>query len=124
MLKLSILCFLVLFFSCGQEIISKEKELIRPAKYPEVNPSGSTARLEYSGRITTAREVQTAFEVPGRIVTFPVQDAWSKDDISMIHFLDTQNASLVADNLVIKTRSMIFLSTLLSVNVPPADFGS
>ncbi len=72
--RLFLLLILILTIGCGQEEVSEEKVLIRPVKYLQINQSGQIGQLEFPGKITAAQEVLMAFEVPGKIESFPVKE--------------------------------------------------
>jgi RND family efflux transporter MFP subunit len=73
-LKLVIFLSILIIFGCGQEPVVEEKEAIRPVKYIEINPSGLKNNIEFSGKIAASQEVTMAFEVQGRITSFPVKE--------------------------------------------------
>jgi RND family efflux transporter MFP subunit len=70
-------CFavvLVLGLSCGEEPAEPEP-VARPVKIIEFGGSGSGSNLEYPGEVSPATNAEVAFEVPGKLIEFPVRES-------------------------------------------------
>lgn len=70
----ALILFLGLVSSCGQEAAVEEKEFIRPVKFLTVGYNKAGISAKYPGKIKAAQEVDMAFEIPGRIIEFPVNE--------------------------------------------------
>ena len=92
-----ILC-LGLVFGCGQEAAVEEKEFIRPVKFLVVGDSGNSAPMEYSGKIKAAQEVDMAFEIPGRIIDFPVTEGQRVKKGTLLARLDPRDFQTILDS--------------------------
>jgi RND family efflux transporter MFP subunit len=57
--------------ACGQETVERP-EVVRPVKTQVFGAAGLGSGLEYSGVVQATREADLSFEVPGRVVEFPV----------------------------------------------------
>ncbi|WP_370980043.1 efflux RND transporter periplasmic adaptor subunit [Agaribacterium sp. ZY112] len=63
--------FVLIVSACGKKEPEPIKDIIKPVKFYTVD-SADTVRFEYPGQVSAAQESTMAFEVPGRIVNFPV----------------------------------------------------
>jgi RND family efflux transporter MFP subunit len=69
-----LLVFVIIASGCTQEEQTQQPEVIRPVKFFEVGGAGKGLTFEYSGEIKAAQEVDMSFEVPGKIIEFPVTE--------------------------------------------------
>jgi len=92
-----ILC-LSLVFGCGQETVVEEKELIRPVKFLKVGDTESGMPIEFAGRIKAVQEVDMAFEVPGRIISFPTTEGQRVTKGTLIASLDPRDFQTILDS--------------------------
>jgi RND family efflux transporter MFP subunit len=61
----------LLAIGCGDEVV-EQAPVVRPVKMFVFGGAGLGAGVEYSGVVKAARNVEMSFEVPGRILEFPV----------------------------------------------------
>ena len=61
----------LLAIGCGDEVV-EQAPVVRPVKMLVFGGAGLGAGVEYSGVVQAARSVEMSFEVPGRILEFPV----------------------------------------------------
>lgn len=83
-------CSSLVSLSCGEEPIPPEP-VVRPVKILELDAAASGRRLEYPGTISAAQESNMAFEVPGRIVEFPVVEGQRVDQGAILARLDPRD---------------------------------
>jgi len=72
-LLMGLVALLVLAGGCGNNAEQAE-EVVRPVKLMTIGTDGAGGQREYPGRVAAAEEVLMGFEVPGRIVEFPVME--------------------------------------------------
>lgn len=89
------LCFVL---GCGQETAVKEKEMIRPVKFLRVGDSGTGIPMEYSGKIKAVQEVDMAFEIPGRIIQFPMAEGQRVMKGTLLASLDPRDFQTILDS--------------------------
>jgi RND family efflux transporter MFP subunit len=63
-----------LSIGCGQEPVPPAP-VARPVKLLEVGTAGTDFRNEYPGQIRPATDAQVGFEVPGKLIEFPVKES-------------------------------------------------
>jgi RND family efflux transporter MFP subunit len=59
---------------CGRQDEVETPPVVRPIKMTEIGEPASSQRREYPGRIAASLEAEVSFEIPGRIVNFPVKE--------------------------------------------------
>jgi RND family efflux transporter MFP subunit len=90
-------CQLVLYIAlgiaalaCGEEPVEQES-VARPVKVLELGTGASAARLEYPGEISAAQHSEMAFEVPGKIIEFPVMEGQQVEKGTLLARLDPRD---------------------------------
>jgi len=96
---------------CGKEEVVEKKELVRPVKFFEVNISDRDLQLKYSGTVSAAQQVDMAFEVPGRIIEFPVREGERVEKGTLLVTLDPRDFQIILD------------SRTADLNAARADYG-
>lgn len=76
--------------ACGEEPAS-EAPVARPVKMLELGAGSSTARLEYPGEISAVQHSEMAFEVPGKIIEFPVREGQQVEKGELLARLDPRD---------------------------------
>ncbi len=78
----SAVCFclcLAFFTGCSNDAPVSTEAVPRPVKFFTINSGEANDTLDYAGVISPIQEVDLAFEVPGRIIEFPVvEGVWVK----------------------------------------------
>lgn len=82
---------------CGKQEEPEQKELIRPVKFFEVGHSGKGTAIEFSGKIKASQEVDMSFEVPGRIIEFPVTEGQRVSKGALLARLDPRDYQIRLD---------------------------
>jgi len=77
-------------FACGEEPV-EEAPVARPVKILELGAGSSAARLEYPGEISAAQHSEMAFEVPGKIIEFPVREGQQVEKGTLLARLDPRD---------------------------------
>ena len=95
-----IFLFLTMLSGCGKGEKPEEKEMVRPVKFLEINKSAGDGFLEYSGKITAVQEVFMAFEVPGKINSFPVREGQRVDKGMVLSMLDPRDYQSALDSRI------------------------
>jgi RND family efflux transporter MFP subunit len=76
--------------ACGEEPVEQES-VARPVKVLELGAGASAARLEYPGEISAAQHSEMAFEVPGKIIEFPVMEGQQVEKGTLLARLDPRD---------------------------------
>jgi RND family efflux transporter MFP subunit len=76
--------------ACGEEPVEQES-VARPVKILELGAGASAARLEYPGEISAAQHSEMAFEVPGKIIEFPVMEGQQVEKGTLLARLDPRD---------------------------------
>ena len=63
----------------------------RPVKILEISDTGSGRTLEYPGQVRAAQEAQMGFEVPGRVIDFPVIEGQQVEEGQLLAKLDPRD---------------------------------
>jgi multidrug efflux pump subunit AcrA (membrane-fusion protein) len=86
------LCFAfgIAVLACGEEP-AEQAPVARPVKILEIGAGGSAARLEYPGEISAAQHSEMAFEVPGKIIEFPVREGQEVEKGTLLARLDPRD---------------------------------
>jgi len=79
-----------LALACGDEA-PPAAEAPRPVKILEVGGDGTVRTLEYPGQIEAAQHAELGFEVPGRIVEFPVDEGQAVERGQVLAVLDPRD---------------------------------
>lgn len=96
--RAALFSFIFLMYGCGQDTVLEKKEVVRPVKFIEINPAGRDANIEFSGRITAVQEVFMAFEVPGKITSFPVKEGMRVKKGAVLARLDARDFQTVLNS--------------------------
>jgi multidrug efflux system membrane fusion protein len=90
-----LLAFVILLtISCGTDNKPEVKEVIRPAKIMTVGDGTETVIYKFPGNVRAAQRIDLAFDVPGKVVEFPVkegQDIQKGDLVARLDERDFQN---------------------------------
>jgi RND family efflux transporter MFP subunit len=86
------LCVAVGFsaIACGEEP-APEAPIARPVKMLELGAGTGTGKLEYPGEISAAQHSEMAFEVPGKIIEFPVREGQQVEEGTLLARLDPRD---------------------------------
>jgi RND family efflux transporter MFP subunit len=86
------LCFAlgIAILACGEEPV-EQAPVARPVKILELGAGTSAARLEYPGEISAAQHAEMAFEVPGKIIEFPVREGQQVEKGTLLARLDPRD---------------------------------
>ncbi len=74
LLWLLLAAVLLLGLACGDEPAEPEP-VARPVKIVEFGDSGAGSNIEYPGEVSPATNAEVAFEVPGKLIDFPVTES-------------------------------------------------
>jgi multidrug efflux system membrane fusion protein len=85
----AILCVGV-FAACTKEPV-QHVDPVRPVKMLTIGASGEAERREYPGTIEAIQHVDMAFEVPGRVIEFPVEEGQQVAKGEVLARLDPRN---------------------------------
>jgi RND family efflux transporter MFP subunit len=83
-------CAIALAFgliACGEAPV-EEAPVVRPIKMMSVGGGNSARRLEYPGEVSAVQNAELAFEVPGRIVAFLVEEGQRVEKGTLLARLD------------------------------------
>jgi multidrug efflux system membrane fusion protein len=86
---------ILLTISCGTDNQPEIKEVIRPAKIMTLGEGAEGAVHKFPGNVRAAQRIDMAFDVPGKVVEFPVkegQDLQKGDLIARLDDRDFQNS--------------------------------
>lgn len=81
---------------CGEEAAPPEPPA-RPVKTLTIGDSAAGAAFEYSGAIRPTQESEMAFEVPGRVLEFPVKEAQRVEEGEVLARLDPRDVEANLD---------------------------
>jgi RND family efflux transporter MFP subunit len=81
---------------CGDEPAAPAP-VAQPVKILTVGGGGTGAALEYSGEISPAQNAEPAFEVPGKMIEFPVEEGQHIEEGAVIARLDPRDYQAEAD---------------------------
>jgi len=111
-----------LALACGDEA-PPPVEAARPVKILEVGGAGAMRTLEYPGQIEAAQHAELGFEVPGRIVEFPVDEGQTVERGQVLAVLDPRDfeADLDAQRALMRASRAEFdrAKTLVEKEVAP-----
>jgi RND family efflux transporter MFP subunit len=94
-------------FACGEETTAPAP-VAQPVKILTVGGAGAGRTLEFPGEISPAQNAEPAFEVPGKMVEFPVDEGQTIEEGAVIARLDPRDYQADADKAranVNKTRT-------------------
>jgi RND family efflux transporter MFP subunit len=93
-----IFMLITVFPGCSQEEKVEKKEPVRLVKFFEVGRSGTGSTMEYSGEIKAAQEVDMSFEIPGKILEFPVTEGEQISQGTLLARLDPRDYRTLLDS--------------------------
>jgi RND family efflux transporter MFP subunit len=93
-----IFILIIVFPGCGPEEKVEKKDPVRPVKFFEVGRSGKGGTMEYSGAIKAAQEVDMSFEIPGKILEFPVAEGEQVSRGDLLAKLDPRDYRTLLDS--------------------------
>jgi RND family efflux transporter MFP subunit len=88
---------------CGDEP-APAAPAARPIKILEIGPKGLAETREFSGTIAAAQHSEMAFEVPGKIVDFPVVEGQIVEKGDLLVRIDPRDMAALADVDTAKVR--------------------
>jgi len=88
---------LALVPACREEVVERP-EPVRPVKMLTVGAAGDGERREYPGTIEAIQHVDMAFEVPGRIIEFPVEEGQRVEKGQVLARLDPRDYQAKLDS--------------------------
>lgn len=97
-------CFSLLLLTGCEEAPIAEQPITRPVKILVLGSKASARELEFPGKISPAQESQMAFEVPGRIVAFPVDEGQTVKKGSVLARLDPRDLRAKLDAEIARLR--------------------
>jgi len=77
--------------ACGAEEQAEEAPVARPVRMFTLGAGVSEGALEYPGVITPTQNAELAFEVPGRIVEFPIDEGQAVEQGQVLARLDARD---------------------------------
>lgn len=83
-------------FGCGEEP-APPPPVAQPVKIFTIGAAGSGPTFEFPGEISPSQNAEPAFEVPGKIIEFPVDEAQVLDEGAVIARLDPRDYEAAAD---------------------------
>ncbi len=92
-----------LIIGCGEEPISTDP-VPRPVKIMVIEENKAGLTLEYPGKISPNQESYMAFEVPGRIVSFPVSEGQNVKKGAILARLDPRDYQAAYDAEIARLR--------------------
>jgi RND family efflux transporter MFP subunit len=92
-----------LIMGCGEEPVSTDP-VPRPVKIMVIEESTAGLALEYPGKISPNQESYMAFEVPGRITSFPVNEGQSVKKGAILARLDPRDYQAAYDAEIARLR--------------------
>lgn len=95
---LVILTAALLTAGCGNGDEVQKEPSVRPVKILDISLSGSSEVLEFSGIISPLQDVNMAFEVPGKLVEFPVSEGQVVEKGKLMARLDDRDYKIAYDS--------------------------
>jgi RND family efflux transporter MFP subunit len=92
-----------LIIGCGEEPVATDP-VPRPVKIMVIEENTAGLTLEYPGKISPNQESYMAFEVPGRIVSFPVNEGQSVKKGAILARLDPRDYQATYDAEIARLR--------------------
>ena len=92
-----------LILGCGEEPVSTDP-VPRPVKILVIEENKAGLTLEYPGKISPNQESYMAFEVPGRIVSFPVNEGQKVKKGAILARLDPRDYQATYDAEIARLR--------------------
>lgn len=86
----------LLGLACGDEPVAPEP-VARPVKIIEFSDSSSGSNLEYPGEVSPATNAEVAFEVPGKLIDFPVTESQLVKKGDLLAKLDPRDYQALLD---------------------------
>jgi RND family efflux transporter MFP subunit len=77
--------------ACAEEEVGEAPPVVRPVKLFTVGGATGGAGFEYPGTISAAQHAEMAFEVPGRVVEFPVIEGQAVAEETVLARLDARD---------------------------------
>ncbi len=97
-------CFSLLLLTGCEEAPVAKQPIARPVKILVLGSKASAKELEFPGKISPAQESQMAFEVPGRMVAFPVDEGQTVKKGSVLARLDPHDFQAKLDAEIARVR--------------------
>jgi len=85
-----VVCLLVVAASCGNEP-PPPPQAVQPVKLLTIGEAGTGAVREYPGTISAAQQADLAFEVPGQMIEFPVNEGDQVEKGAVLGRLDARD---------------------------------
>jgi RND family efflux transporter MFP subunit len=76
---------------CAKEEVGEAAPVVRPVKIFTVGSGTAAGGFEYPGTISAAQHAEMAFEVPGRVVEFPVIEGQAVEEEAVLARLDARD---------------------------------
>jgi len=80
----------LLFGGCSKEP-SEAKTVVRPIKIVTISGDTGTVRREFPGTVAASKSAEIAFEIPGKIVSFPVKEGQEVAKGAVLAVLDASD---------------------------------
>lgn len=90
---------------CAEHEPQPAAEVARPVKTLRIANGDTGAMLEYPGKVAAKQQAEMAFEIPGRIVEFPVTEGQAVKEGDILARLDTRDAQAAYDAEIAKRRA-------------------
>lgn len=101
---MSVLLCVAVVASCKKEQAVEVEPQPRPIKIYRLEGQGSTKRPDYPGRIKAVKEVELAFEVPGRIIDWNVEEGQRVKKGQVLSRLDARDYQARVDAALARLR--------------------
>jgi RND family efflux transporter MFP subunit len=90
---------------CGEET-QTPPQVARPVKIFEIGGAGATRTLEYPGQVEASLHAELGFEVPGKIIEFPVEEGQAVTEGQVLARLDPRDFEADLDAQRAQVRQM------------------
>lgn len=96
--SIAALGLMVLTAGCGNGDQVKKEAPVKPIKIIDISFSGTSRVLKFSGTISPLQDVNMAFEVPGKLVQFPVSEGQVVEKGELMARLDDRDYKIAYDS--------------------------
>ena len=90
--------------ACGEEPAPVE-EVVRPVKLLTLGSAAASRKLEYPGTISATQQSEMGFEVPGKVIEFPVREGQQVAKSELLARLDPRDYQAALDSALAYMRA-------------------